>query len=57
MPVGRTEDHIVEEYKEGLAKASSQEDREKVWGKYRERMEKSLEKRNSIIDMGMDLAN
>ncbi|MCI0822309.1 MAG: hypothetical protein J4N34_02650, partial [Chloroflexi bacterium] len=57
MPVGKTEDHIVEEYKEGLAEASSQAEREKIWEKYRESMERSLARRNSIIDMGMDLAN
>ena len=57
MPVGRTEDHIVEKYKEGLAEASTLEEREKVWEKYRESMERSLQRRNSIIDMGMDLAN
>jgi Pyruvate/2-oxoacid:ferredoxin oxidoreductase delta subunit len=57
MPVGRTEDHIVEEYKEGLAEASTKEKREEVWQKYRESMERALEKGTTIVDMGMDLAN
>lgn len=57
MPVGRTEDRIVEEYKEGLSEASTKEEREEVWKKYRESMEKSIERRTTIVDMGMDLAN
>jgi hypothetical protein len=57
MPVGRTEDHIVEGYKEGLAEASTKEEREKVWEKYRESMEKALQQGTTIVDMGMDLAN
>ena len=56
MPVGRTEDLIMEEYKEGLAEATTREERERVWQEYRERVEHSLRRRSSIVDMGMDLA-
>ena len=59
MPLGKSEDLAVDEYRERIRRAqddgASEDERELVWMEFREKLDKALEKRDLPVDMGMDL--
>ena len=59
MPLGKSEDLAMDEYRERIRRAqddgASEDERELVWMEFREKLDKALEKRDLPVDMGMDL--
>ena len=57
MPTGRSEDHLLSEFKEKLKRAEDDaEESEGLWKDYRRELEQSVMRRSTVVDMGMDLA-
>ena len=58
MPMGRSEDLVMDEYRERIQDLNGDGDanaREVVWMEFREKLDKALERRDIPVDMGMDL--
>ena len=57
MPTGRSEDHLLNEFKEKLREAEKDADEsEALWQEYRHKIEKSMKQQGAVVDIGMDLA-
>ncbi|MCI0441528.1 MAG: hypothetical protein L0177_20695 [Chloroflexi bacterium] len=57
MPLGRAEDVIMDEFKAKISSTNgktSRADEEKLWQEFRARLEASLKRRSTPVDMGMD---
>ncbi len=56
MPMGKTEDLVVDEYRERIQNADGDEDaKQALWEEFRGKLDTALERRNLPVDMGMDL--
>jgi epoxyqueuosine reductase len=56
MPLGRSEDHILEEFKKKLEDVNGDSQKaDPLWQEYRHKLEESMKNRSSVIDMGMDM--
>jgi ferredoxin len=57
MPLGRAEDKLVDELEGALedADVDGDGDKERLWVEFRQRLERTLERRSLPVDMGMDL--
>ena len=55
MPTGRAEDHLMDELQEKVQSTGSAEEKDAAWREYRERLENTLNRQTSVVDMGMDL--
>ena len=57
MPLGRAEDLLVDELGGALegADVDGDGDKERLWVEFRERLERTLERKSLPVDMGMDL--
>ena len=56
MPLGRSEDLVMDEYRERIQQLDGDEDAaEALWAEFRARLDKALERRDMPVDMGMDL--
>ncbi len=56
MPLGRSEDLVVDDYRERLQDANGDSKmKDAVWMEFREKLDSALEQRNLPVDMGMDL--
>ncbi|MDP6716371.1 MAG: hypothetical protein QF368_17360, partial [SAR202 cluster bacterium] len=57
MPLGRSEDWLVDRFKERLKEdeANGNSDKDRLWEEYRHDLEHSLELKALPVDMGMDL--
>ena len=56
MPMGRSEDLVMDEYRERIQDVNGDANaKEVVWMEFREKLDKALERRNIPVDMGMDL--
>ena len=54
MPTGRSEDHLLSEFKEKLREDA--EDPEALWQDYRHKIEKSMKQQGTVVDMGIAAA-
>jgi epoxyqueuosine reductase len=56
MPRGRTEDWVLIEFRDKLMETGSDKnaDRDQLWDEFREKVEASISKRSTDVDMGMD---
>ena len=59
MPMGRSEDLVMDEYRERVQELNGdhdrEEDREALWDEFRAKLDDALQKRDIPVDMGMDL--
>ena len=59
MPMGRSEDLVMDEYRESIQEINGNHDddksREALWDEFRSKLDDALQKRNIPVDMGMDL--
>ena len=56
MPLGRSEDLLMDEYRERIQQVDGDEDAaEALWSEFRAKLDKALERRDMPVDMGMDL--
>ncbi len=56
MPLGRSEDLVMDEYRERIQDADADPDeREWAWAEFRRKLDDALERRSLPVDMGMDL--
>ena len=59
MPMGRSEDLVMDEYRENIQDLNgdheSDEAREALWDEFRGKLDDALQRRNIPVDMGMDL--
>jgi epoxyqueuosine reductase QueG len=55
MPRGRTEDLIIEEFRQKLAESNGNGSSEKLWEEFKVKMEKALDRQSKTVDMGMDM--
>ena len=58
MPLGRSEDLLLDEYRERIQQLDGDGDEdaaEALWSEFRAKLDKALERRDIPVDMGMDL--
>ena len=63
MPMGRSEDLVMDEYRERVQELDGdgdhdhecEDDREALWDEFRAKLDDALQKRDIPVDMGMDL--
>jgi ferredoxin len=54
MPHGRSEDWVLLEFRDKLAEADSNVNKDEMWVEFRQRVEKTLDKQAVPVDAGMD---
>ncbi len=55
MPIGRAEDNLIAEFQSNLEVALDDDEKDRLWRDYRERLEAIMDNKTTVVDMGMDL--